>query len=82
MVETGAVEEVRRLLSLGLDPSLPAMKAIGVRELGMVVENRIPLAEGVRLAVIASARYAKRQSTWFRHQLGPQWERKQEMSSF
>jgi len=33
MIEEGALEEVRALLALGLDPSLPAMRAQGVREL-------------------------------------------------
>jgi tRNA dimethylallyltransferase len=75
MVAEGAIDEVRKLLSLGLDPDLPAMKAIGVRELGMAVEERIPLADAVRLAVVATRQYAKRQATWFRHQLGPKWQR-------
>jgi len=68
-------EEARTLLSLRLDPALPAMKAIGVRELEMAIEGRIPLADAVRLAVVATRQYAKRQSTWFRHQLGPEWQR-------
>ena len=51
------------------------MKAIGVRELGMVIEGRISLAEAQRLAAIATRQYAKRQSTWFRNQLGPEWQR-------
>ena len=34
MIEAGALEEVKALLALDLDPALPAMKAIGVRELG------------------------------------------------
>ena len=75
MIEAGAIEEVRALLAMRLDPGLPAMKAIGVRELGMVIEGRISLDEAQRLAVIATRQYAKRQSTWFRHQLGPQWRR-------
>jgi tRNA dimethylallyltransferase len=75
MIEGGAMEEVRALLALGLDPGLPAMKAIGVRELGMVIEGRISLEEAKRLAIIATRQYAKRQSTWFRHQLGHEWQR-------
>jgi tRNA dimethylallyltransferase len=74
MIEAGAMEEVRALLALRLDPGLPAMKAIGVRELGMVIEGSISLEEAQRLAVIATRQYAKRQSTWFRHQLGPEWQ--------
>ena len=75
MVEQGAIDEVKALLALKLDPALPAMKAIGVRELGMVIEGRISLAEAGRLAAIATRQYAKRQTTWFRNQLGPEWQR-------
>ena len=75
MVEQGAIDEVKALLALKLDAQLPAMKAIGVRELGMVIEGRIPLAEAVLLAAIATRQYAKRQATWFRNQLGPEWQR-------
>ncbi len=76
MVEEGAIEEVKALLALELDPALPAMKAIGVRELGMVIDGPISLAEAQRLAAIATRQYAKRQSTWFRNQLGPEWQRR------
>jgi tRNA dimethylallyltransferase len=75
MIEAGAMEEVRALLALRLDPGMPAMKAIGVRELGMVSEGRVSLEEAQRLAAIATRQYAKRQSTWFRNQLGPEWQR-------
>ena len=76
MVEQGAIEEVKALLALDIDPALPAMKAIGVRELGMVIDGRISLTEAQRLAAIATRQYAKRQSTWFRNQLGPEWQRR------
>ena len=75
MVGEGAIEEVKALMALRLDPALPAMKAIGVRELGMAIEGLISLAEAQRLASIATRQYAKRQSTWFRNQLGPEWQR-------
>jgi tRNA dimethylallyltransferase len=75
MVEKGALDEVRELLSLGLAPSMPAMKAIGVPELGDVIEGKAGLAEAVERAATATRQYAKRQSTWFRHQLGPEWRR-------
>jgi tRNA dimethylallyltransferase len=75
MVGEGAIDEVKALMALDLDPSLPAMKAIGVRELGMAIEGLISLAEAQRLASIATRQYAKRQSTWFRNQLGPEWQR-------
>ena len=75
MVGDGALEEVRTLLALGLDPSLPAMKAIGVREFGRVIRGEMSTDEALREAKIATRRYAKRQSTWFRNQLDSGWSR-------
>jgi tRNA dimethylallyltransferase len=69
MVEQGAVEEVRSLLALGLDPSLPAMRAVGVRELGEVIAGRHDLTSAVAASQQATRRYAKRQMTWIRHQM-------------
>lgn len=74
MLDAGALEEVRALLGRGLDPALPAMKAVGVRELGAHLRGEIGLAEAVALAQQQTRRYAKRQLTWFRHQT-PDWPR-------
>lgn len=74
MLEEGALDEVRGLLAQGLDPGLPAMRAIGVRELAAHLEGALPLADAVAAARSASRRYAKRQETWFRNQM-PDWER-------
>ncbi|KFB09736.1 tRNA (adenosine(37)-N6)-dimethylallyltransferase MiaA [Nitratireductor basaltis] len=73
MVEEGAIDEVKQLLSLDLPPDMPAMKAIGVREIGDFLAGRLTLEEAVQLSTIATSQYAKRQSTWFRGQLGAQW---------
>jgi tRNA dimethylallyltransferase len=75
MLELGAREEVARLTSLCLDPSLPAMKAIGVRELTAAAAGEISEVEAILRAKTATRQYAKRQMTWFRNQLGPQWQR-------
>ena len=75
MAEAGALDEVRELLSLGLAPSMPAMKAIGVRELGDAIAGRCTVADAVDRAATATRQYAKRQSTWFRNQLGSEWQR-------
>ena len=69
MVEQGALEEVRALLDLGLDPALPAMRAVGVRELAAVLEGNATLETAVAAAQQATRRYAKRQMTWIRHQM-------------
>jgi tRNA dimethylallyltransferase len=69
MVEAGAVGEVRTLLERKLDPMLPAMKAVGVGELGAFIAGRCSLPEAIAAAQQATRRYVKRQYTWFRHQL-------------
>jgi tRNA dimethylallyltransferase len=74
MVEAGALEEVRALLGRKLDPELPAMKAIGVREFSAVIRGEATAAVAIEKAKTESRRYAKRQSTWFRHQMRD-WQR-------
>ncbi|MGN6303667.1 MAG: tRNA (adenosine(37)-N6)-dimethylallyltransferase MiaA [Mesorhizobium sp.] len=75
MIAGGALEEVRQLAALGLDPALPAMKAIGVRELQAALAGTMSAAAAIERAKIATRQYAKRQATWFRHQLGNEWRR-------
>lgn len=75
MVEAGALDEVKSLISRRLDPQLPSMKAIGVKELGMALSSEIALPNAIDLAVVASRQYAKRQATWFRGQMDYRWER-------
>jgi tRNA dimethylallyltransferase len=73
MLAAGALEEVRGLLALGLDPALPAMRAHGVPELGAHLRGEITLAEAERRATLVTGQYTKRQATWFRHhQLAPE----------
>jgi tRNA dimethylallyltransferase len=66
MIQQGAVEEVRALLALGLDPGLPAMRAHGVRELAAYLSGRSSRAEAIAKAKTETRRYAKRQMTWLR----------------
>jgi tRNA dimethylallyltransferase len=66
MIGAGALEEVRALIALGLDPGLPAMRAHGVRELGAYLAGASCLDEAVAKAKTETRRYAKRQMTWAR----------------
>ncbi len=67
MLAAGALDEVRALRSLRLDPALPALRAHGVPELSAHLEGRLDLAEAASRAVLVTGQYAKRQTTWFRH---------------
>jgi tRNA dimethylallyltransferase len=67
MLTQGALEEVRALLALGLEPNLPAMRAHGVPELSSYLKGVIPLDEARRRTELVTGQYTKRQATWFRH---------------
>jgi tRNA dimethylallyltransferase len=67
MLREGALDEVRALLALQLDPALPAMRAHGVPELSAHLNGEITLEEAGRRIELVTGQYTKRQATWFRH---------------
>lgn len=69
MLKAGALEEVERLAARNLDPLLPAMKAHGVPALIAHLRGEITLDEAAANGRADTRHYAKRQFTWFRHQL-------------
>lgn len=68
MVERGAIEEVKQLLTLNLPDSLPAMKSVGVPEFSAYLRGEKGLDAAIAATQQATRHYAKRQLTWFRHQ--------------
>jgi tRNA dimethylallyltransferase len=73
MLDNGLVEEVQRLRARGdLHPALPALRAVGYRQIWQHLEGAFPLEEAIRRAVIATRQYAKRQLTWLRAE--PLWQ--------
>ncbi len=74
MLAAGAIDEVRTLRGRCLDPLLPAMKAHGVPWLIRHLEGSISLDQAAEEAKKDTRHYAKRQFTWFRHQLAD-WPR-------
>jgi tRNA dimethylallyltransferase len=73
MLNAGALEEVARLAARKLDPLLPAMKAHGVPALISHLAGNVALEEATAIGKADTRHYAKRQFTWFRHQL-PEFE--------
>ena len=67
MVRQGALEEARLLL--GLDPALPAAKALGIPQLQEYLVGRITLESAIADAQLATRRYVKRQMTWLRNRI-------------
>ncbi len=73
MLSAGALEEVAALAARNLDPLLPAMKAHGAPALIRHLHGEITLEEAATIGRADTRHYAKRQFTWFRHQL-PEFE--------
>ena len=73
MMAAGAVAEVRALLERQLDPALPVMRAIGMREIRAHLAGELTLADCIDAGQRATRRYAKRQYTWFSHQPPADW---------
>jgi tRNA dimethylallyltransferase len=69
MIDAGALEEVRHLATQGLDPELPAMRALGVRPLLAHLRGLLALDAAVEEAKTETRRYAKRQLTWARRNM-------------
>ena len=73
MLQAGALDEVEALLARGLDPDLPVMRAIGVPEIAAFLGEAIPHETMIAAGQQATRNYAKRQFTWFRRQVDPDW---------
>ena len=73
MMDRGAVDEVAALAARSLDPGLPVMKAIGVREIIAMQKGLIDRARAIELASRHSRHYAKRQFTWLRNNYNAQY---------
>lgn len=66
MVKCGLVEEVENLVKIGYDFPLPAMSAIGYRQIGLYLKGEIDLDTAVSQIKLATHRYVRQQYNWFR----------------
>ena len=83
MLEQGALEEVAALMALGLDPGLPAMRALGVDTLIAHLEGHMSLDDATTTFKTETRRYAKRQLTWLRgNMVSWDWIEEKDMESF
>jgi tRNA dimethylallyltransferase len=75
MLDAGAADEVATLRARRLDPALPVMRAIGVREIAAWLDGACDRDTMLAAGQTATRRYAKRQYTWLAHQLPAAWPR-------
>jgi tRNA dimethylallyltransferase len=71
MLQTGVLAEVRAVFDRDPDPRWPGLKAHGAPELFRHFRGELTLEQASGIAVDHTRQYAKRQMTWFRHQLVP-----------
>jgi tRNA dimethylallyltransferase len=71
MLAAGLVDEVRALFFRGdLTAELPAMRAVGYRQVWAFLAGKSGYDEMVEQAIVATRQYAKRQLTWLRSETG------------
>ena len=73
MFRRGLVDETRELLKRGLEQNQTAMQAIGYRQVVEHLRGGLSLPETIEQVKIRTRQFAKRQLTWFRRQLAPEW---------
>ncbi|MDH3900577.1 MAG: tRNA (adenosine(37)-N6)-dimethylallyltransferase MiaA [Gammaproteobacteria bacterium] len=74
MLEAGLVDEVKELIKRGdLDADVPAMRAVGYRQVRAFLAGRLSYDEMVNQAIVATRQYAKRQLTWLRREENARW---------
>ena len=70
MIQRGLIEEVAAVLAEGHAPTAPGLDGIGIREAVDYLHGRRPRESVAEAIALSTRQYAKRQQTWFRHQLG------------
>jgi len=79
MMSEEGLTEVRSLVERNLDPALPVMRAIGVREVGAFLAGELSRDEALAAGRTTTRQYAKRQYTWFAKQPPAEWPRFREV---
>jgi len=66
MLEQGLVAEVKKLVEMGYDFSLPAMSGIGYKQIGMFLRGELTLAAATQQIKFETHRFVRHQYSWFR----------------
>jgi tRNA dimethylallyltransferase len=66
MMQSGLVEETQLLINQGYSPDLPALSAIGYREVIGYLQGKYPLDEAVQLIKRDTRNFVRRQANWFK----------------
>ena len=77
MLEAGLIEEIHKLLAMGIPKKCTAMQAIGYKEFLDALDGSCTMAQAVEKVQQSSRHYAKRQLTWFRRNPNIHWLRRE-----
>lgn len=66
MMKKGLIEEVKKLMDMGLTSNMQSMQGIGYKEIMYYLNGDISLEQAEEMIKQGSRNYAKRQLTWFR----------------
>ncbi len=75
MIKNGAIDEVKKLINLNYEKTLPIMKAHGVPEIISFLENSISFEECIQKIQLVTKQYVKRQNTWWKSTKLPIFEK-------
>jgi len=75
MMESGMIEETQTLLNQGYAETCPALTGLGYPRIVTHIKGTLSKEECLRLLIQDTRQYAKRQMTWFRHQLQVAWKK-------
>ncbi|MBN2341701.1 MAG: tRNA (adenosine(37)-N6)-dimethylallyltransferase MiaA [Deltaproteobacteria bacterium] len=73
MFDDGFIEEVNALRAAGYASSLKPMQALGYKPINQHLEGELSLAEAIEQTQTTTRRFAKRQRTWFKKEVGMTW---------
>lgn len=73
MIESGLVEEVKKLLNMGFKKDMISMQGIGYKEILKYLDGEYTYEEAIEIIKRDSRRYAKRQITWFKRYETAKW---------
>ena len=66
MINSGFIDEVRRLLDLGYSPDLPTLSAIGYREIVAYIQGKITMEDAILSMKRRTRTFVRRQANWFK----------------
>ena len=73
LMQKGLLQEVKKLLAMGVGRGVTAMQAIGYKEIADYLAGVYTLDAAVEIIKLESRHYAKRQLTWFRRNPSVIW---------